>query len=105
MSFEIPQQLEYKEKIIFGLTFSQLLYAILFSPLALAILFKLSLDLPYRISLALIPSALACVFMFTKLPQHFLHWLQWLRWKSISKKRMEQFLSIEKIEQTIISTK
>ena len=55
MSYEIPQQLEYKEKIIFGLTFSQLLYALIFSPLALAFLFKLPLALTYRVILVLIP--------------------------------------------------
>ncbi|MBS3165532.1 PrgI family protein [Candidatus Woesearchaeota archaeon] len=70
MSYEIPQQLEYKEKIIFGLTFQQLLYALIFSPLALALLFKTPYAITYRIGLALIPSALACIFIFTKIPLH-----------------------------------
>ncbi|MDP2909182.1 MAG: hypothetical protein Q8N77_05230 [Nanoarchaeota archaeon] len=30
MSYEIPQQLEYQEKVVFGLTFSQLAWAMLF---------------------------------------------------------------------------
>jgi len=30
MSYKIPQQLGHKEKIIFGLTFEQLLYAVIF---------------------------------------------------------------------------
>jgi len=30
MSYEIPQQLEYREKVVFGLTFSQLAWAMLF---------------------------------------------------------------------------
>jgi len=31
--YEIPQQLEYKEKIVFGLTFPQIAYALIFFPI------------------------------------------------------------------------
>src|SRR3989344_2951282 len=40
MAYEIPQELEYKEKIIFNLTFSQLVYAIIFLPF-LALILKM----------------------------------------------------------------
>lgn len=107
MSYEIPQQLEYKEKIIFGLTFSQLLWAIIFSPLALALLFKVPLAMPYRISLALIPAGIAAVFMFTNLPKRAKQWLEWQSWKKLVKndQKMNKFLAIEKIENSIIQTK
>ncbi|MBI2666894.1 PrgI family protein [Candidatus Woesearchaeota archaeon] len=81
MSYEIPQQLEYKEKIIFGLTFSQLLWAIIFLPIALALLLKTPFTMPYRISLSLLPCGIAAVFMFTNLPKQLKNWLKWLRRK------------------------
>ena len=34
MAYQIPQQLEYKEQIIFGLTLRQVIYAIIFGLLA-----------------------------------------------------------------------
>ena len=105
MSYEIPQQLEYKEKIIFGLTFSQLLYVVIFSPLVLALLFKAPFDIPYRITLALIPSALAGVFMFTHLPKQGRNWIHWLQWRKITAKKMERYLGLDKIDKTIIFTK
>ncbi len=39
MSYEIPQQLKHKEKIVFNLTFSQLGYATIFS-IPILLLFK-----------------------------------------------------------------
>ena len=104
MSYEIPQQLEYKEKIIFGLTFEQLLYAIIFSPLAIALLFKTPFPLYIRISLALIPSGLAGMFMFTNIPKQIKNWAKWLRWQKIdiNHPKMKQFLEVEKIDGEII---
>ena len=67
MSFEIPQELQYKEKIIFGLTFEQLVYAIIFVPISLFLLFKTNFSLYVRIVLALIPSSLAIMLMFFNL--------------------------------------
>ena len=100
MTYEIPQELEYKEKIIFGLTFEQLLYAIIFSPVAIALLFKTPFPLYIRISLALIPSGLAGIFMFTNIPKQLKNWVKWLKWQKldINHPKMKQFLEVEKIE-------
>jgi len=107
MSYEIPQQLEYKEKIIFGLTFQQLLYALIFSPIALALLFKTPFPIAYRISLALIPSAFACIFIFTNIPKQVQSWIKWLTWRkfTIKDKKMKQFLNIDKIEGGVLLLK
>ena len=107
MSYEIPQQLEYKEKIIFGLTFEQLLYAIIFSPLAIALLLKTPFPLYIRISLALIPSGLAGMFMFTNIPKQIKNWAKWLWWQKIdiNHPKMKQFLEVEKIDGDIIQLK
>src|SRR3989344_9578729 len=107
MSYEIPQQLEYKERIIFGLTFEQLLYAVIFSPVAIALLFKTPFPLYIRISLALIPSGLAGMFMFTNIPKQLKDWAKWLQWQKIdiNHPKMKQFLEVEKIDGEIIQLK
>ena len=83
MAYEIPQELEYQEKIIFGLTFKQLLYATAFLPCILFIITKLPLDLPYRIGLALIPASFAVVFMYTSLPLKLWNWWKWLPYRKL----------------------
>ncbi len=107
MSYQIPQQLEYSEKIIFGLTFQQLLYAIIFLPIALALLFKTPFPLTYRITLALIPSTTAAIFMFTNLPNEIKNWIKWLQWKEfdINHKKMKEYLNLEKIEEDVLHLK
>lgn len=109
MSYEIPQQLEYKEKIIFGLTFGQLLYALIFSPLALAILFKTNFEIYTRIGLALIPCMIAGVFMFTDIPKQVLRVIKWFGWReidyldkhSLPNPKMQKYLPIKEINQYI----
>lgn len=99
MSYEIPQELEYKEKIIFGLTFSQLLYLIIFSPIAYAIFFKTSLNLYIRIFLALIPIILCILFMFTSFLKFIRSWWKWLffREAKLMDKKMIDFLEIKNV--------
>lgn len=73
--YEIPQELKYKEKIVFGLTFRQLAWAILFLPIVLLILAKTHYDLTTKLFIASIPAILASLFMFfnfsTKLKNFF----------------------------------
>ena len=102
MSYEIPQELQYQEKIIFGLTFQQLMYAVIFSPLAIAFLLKTPFPLPVRIALALIPSGLAAIGMFTKIPQEAKNLLRWLRWQKIERQNMKRYLGVEKIENNFV---
>jgi formate hydrogenlyase subunit 4 len=45
MPYEIPAEIAYEEKIIFGLTFRQLVYCLVFGPVVLAILFKAPFDI------------------------------------------------------------
>ena len=54
--YEIPQQLEYKEKIVFGLTFKQLAYAFGFFPIIFFLIFKLNVNIGVRIFLAIYPT-------------------------------------------------
>ncbi len=113
MTYEIPQQLEYKEKIIFGLTFQQLVYAIIFLPIALALLLKTPFELAYRISLALIPSSLAAIFMFTNLHIEIKNMIKWFACREIPlldknnklSKKIKNYLQIKTIKDDTLELK
>ncbi|MCA9487803.1 MAG: DUF87 domain-containing protein [Nanoarchaeota archaeon] len=84
--YEIPHQLEYKEKIIFGLTFPQLAYAFAFFPIVFLLFFKLNASLPVRVFLALIPFLLAVGFMFFDLLSKSKDWYTWFKTRKIKGK-------------------
>ncbi len=63
MSYEIPQQLNHKEKILFGLTLSQIAWASFFLTILL-IIFKLPIPTFTKFFLALFPSTIGILFMF-----------------------------------------
>jgi conjugal transfer ATP-binding protein TraC len=68
MAYQIPQQLEYKEKIMFGLTFKQLMYGFVFGLLSIAI-FRGIPNLFLSILFTIVPSSLGIGFMFLNLEQ------------------------------------
>lgn len=80
--YEIPQQLEYKEKIVFGLTFSQLAYALIFLPIVI-IFFRMKIPLPVKVFLMLIPISLASGFMFFDLLSKIKDWYWWYKFREI----------------------
>ena len=80
--YEIPQQLEYKEKIVFGLTFGQLIYVLIFLPIAL-IFFRMNLALPVKVFLIAIPVSLAAGFMFFDLLSKIKDWYWWYKFREI----------------------
>jgi len=63
MAYEIPQQLQHKEKIMFGLTLHQLAYAFLFGIITCLILVKVDSSMTVKFSLASIPVLLGIVFV------------------------------------------
>ena len=81
--YEIPQQLEYKERIVFGLNFSQLAYALVFFPIVFSILFKLDLPIEARVILSLIPASLAVGFMYFDLLSKLKDWHSWYNLREI----------------------
>ncbi|MEK6917830.1 MAG: DUF87 domain-containing protein [Nanoarchaeota archaeon] len=85
--YEIPQQLEYKEKIVFGLTFKQLAYAFGFFPLVFFLLFKINASWAVRIFLAIYPASLAVGFIFFDLDEKLKKWISWFMLREISAKR------------------
>jgi len=93
--YEIPQQLEYKEKIVFGLTFGQLIYALIFFPFAFSFFFRLNASLPVRIFLTSIPVSLAAGFMFFDLSSHIKNWITWYKSVRIPSDKIPKLFGIK----------
>ena len=105
MGYEIPQQLEYKEKIIFGLTFKQLAYTLLFAPILIFLFFKAQINLVLRIFLSINLSALAIGFIFLDLDNHLRAWITWLRYRKITKpEKIAKFVLVKEIKDELIVT-
>jgi conjugal transfer ATP-binding protein TraC len=105
MAYEIPQQLEYKEKIIFGLTFKQLAYLFLFAPFIFGIFFKSSLNVYIRFFLSINLSAVAVGFIFLNLDKKIKDIIFWLKTKRIeTKEKIAKFIPIKEIKDNLIHT-
>jgi conjugal transfer ATP-binding protein TraC len=99
MTYEIPQQLQHKEKIMFGLTFGQLGWAGLWGGLALIILLgKASLNV--KLSLAIVPVVLGILFVFFDLATWIKNTTRYIRFREtkLGTPRMQQLVPIKKIE-------
>ena len=104
MSYEIPQQLQYEEKIIFGLTFRQLFYATLFVSPCLVIFFKTKVDIYIKAAITAILFGIASLFMFFNFSSYLKNILNWVKFREmhIMEPKMVQFLGIEKIQNGVI---
>ena len=107
MSYEIPQQLEYKEKIMFGLTFKQLAYTFLFAPPIVLVFFKTNWHIVLKIFIGTNLLALGIGFIFLDLERHIRNWYVWYRSRNIEKiPQLSKFIPIKGIQDNIvISTK
>ena len=104
--YEIPQQLEYKEKIIFGLTFTQLIYALIFFPIIFVIIFRIHASLAIRVTIAFFPFLLGCGFIFLNLSFHLKNWFIWFKSREVkTKQKMEKWFCIKEIKNSLIVTK
>ena len=106
MPYEIPQELQYKEKIIFGLTFQQLIYAMILLPISMLIL-KSNLEFTPKIILALIPVALGFAFIFLNLQNTLKNLFYWFKFRNATtmSKNMISFLNIKDIREGAIELK
>lgn len=102
--YEIPQQLEYKEKIVFGLTFKQLAYAFGFFPIIFFLIFKLNANIYVRFFLALQPTLLAVSFIFFDLENYLKKWITWYKLKELNRDKIDQFFQIKRIDENFIFT-
>lgn len=105
MSYEIPQQLEYKEKIMFGLTFKQLAYLFLFAPFIFYVFFKTSLHLAIKIPLMTLIAGFAIGFIFLDLDKHLRNWHSWYKTKNIElPHKLASFIPVKEIKEDLIVT-
>lgn len=104
MSYEIPQQLQYEEKIIFGLTFRQLFYAALFVIPCLIIFFKTKIDIYIKVVISAILLGIASLFMFFGFSNYISNILNWTKFREmhITDPKMIQFLGISKIQNGVV---
>ena len=104
MGYEIPQELEHKEVIIFGLSFKQLAYAFPMSLLAILIFFKTGWHPIIRTMLTALIAFLAVLFMFFNFGSHLKNYI--LYFKLIKAKdrsyKMKRFIGIKDIRDDLI---
>jgi len=106
MSYEIPQQLEYKEKIMFGLNFKQLAYLFLFAPVLIIIFFKTNWDIAIKIPFIAMFGGLGIGFIFLDLDRHIKNWYYWYKSKLIrSPQKFAEFIPVKEIKDRLIITK
>ena len=104
MSYEIPQQLQYEEKIIFGLTFRQLFYAALFVIPCLIIFFKTKIDIYIKAIIAAILLGTASLFMFFNFSTYLKNLWNWTKFREMRMmdSKIIQFLGIAKIQNGVV---
>jgi hypothetical protein len=103
MSYQIPQQLEYKEKIMFGLTFKQLSYGFVFG--ILAILFFKNISNSYiKFTLMFLSSGLGISFMFLNLDTLIKNYRIYLKYRKLSKGdyKLKKFIGVKDIDKDLI---
>lgn len=106
MGYEIPQKLQHKEKILFGLNFQQLGWSLLFL-LILLVIFKLEIPLITRVILAIIPSMIGILFVFFDFNKTLVDIIRFLKFKSapLDSVKMSSFLDIKSINKNKIISK
>ena len=102
MSYEIPQSLQYQEKIIFNLTLEQLLYAAGFGFPAVIIYAKLPFSIYTRIALAVIPVTIGLMFMFLDLKTKISDFRAYRKFRraTMFDSAMKRFLRISAVEES-----
>ncbi len=109
MAYEIPQSLQYKERIVFNLTLQQLLYAVSFGFVAFLIYAKLPFSNYARGALALIPAGLGLTFMYFDLWEHLKNYWAWYKRQIITKygADMKRYLKLNGIKEScyLVQTK
>ena len=105
MSYEIPQQLQHKEKIIFGLTFSQLAWASLFL-LILVVIIKLPISATAKFVIALIPSFIGILFIFFDMATWIKRFMAFtkLRTITVNSPAMQTLIPVKKVIESTIQT-
>lgn len=105
MAYQIPQQLEYKEKIMFNLTFKQLAYAFIFGTIALILLKRIEHQYLSYI-LASIPSLIGLGFMFLDFETKLKNYKDYLKFRKVSagNPKLKKLIGVKEIDKHTIIT-
>lgn len=104
MSYDIPPPLQHREKIIFGLTFSQLAYAFPAFLVMFFVVFKTGLSIEVSGTISLLVGCLATFFMFFDGLNRIKHWYNFLRNPRVEvlSDVLKRIIDIRKIEEEAI---
>jgi len=99
MSYEIPQSIQYKERIIFNLTLEQLLYAGTFGLIATILYVKLPFSIYIRSFVITIPITLGLSFMYLDLWRKLNDFWAWYRFRKAERftNAMKRYLQLNAI--------
>jgi len=105
MTYQIPQQLEYKEKIMFGLTFKQLAYAFSFGFICIMFFKFISFDY-LRYPLIMLFSTIGVCFIFFDAEVYIKNYWIFLKFQRVSKgdPKLKEFIGIKEITDNLIIT-
>src|SRR3989339_40664 len=103
MTYQIPQQLEYKEKIMFGLTFKQLAYAFGFGFICIMLFKFINFDY-VRYPLIMLFATTAICFIFFGLEDYIKNYWIFLKFQRVSKgdPKLKEFIGVKAIENSLI---
>ena len=105
MTYQIPQQLEYKEIIMFGLTFEQLLYAFIFSSMSILLFRKID-NLIIAIPLIVVCCSLGIGFVFLNFATLIKNYWVFLKFQKLKlgDPKLERFIGVKDIQDDYIIT-
>jgi len=106
MSYEIPQNLQYREKLLFNLTMAQAGWIAIFGIPGAAIILKTELALEIKIMVALVLGTLAFGFAFLNFKQHTTALMTFIitpRKAGYYSKLMDKFIEVKKIDSDTIT--
>ena len=106
MTYDIPPPLQHKEKIIFGLTFSQLAYALPSFLLIFFFIFKTNLHISISVTISILIACLASFFMFFNGLAKLKNFFNYFRNKEVkvNSEKLKKIININEIKGNIIHT-
>lgn len=105
MAYQIPQQLEYKERIMFGLTFKQLIYALIFGSLSLLFFRKMN-NFHAAVIFGTLSSLTGTAFMFLNLEEMIKNYFIFFKFRNLKKgdEKLKKFIGVKEIKKNVIIT-
>jgi len=104
MAYQIPQKLEYKEKIMFGLTFKQLFYVFIFG-LFILVSFRSGFNEIIKWALTLFFVVIAIFFVFFDLNKILANLWVYLHFRkaNLNEAKMRRYLGLKKVDNGVIT--